>query len=37
MEYKKEFLITKKIFNIEGELINDGSLKINQKRVFSKR
>jgi BirA family biotin operon repressor/biotin-[acetyl-CoA-carboxylase] ligase len=36
-EYKKEFFLTKKRFNINGELLEDGSLKIDNKRIFSRR
>jgi len=36
-EYQKEFEITRTFFDIDGELEEDGSLKINQKKVYSKR
>jgi BirA family biotin operon repressor/biotin-[acetyl-CoA-carboxylase] ligase len=36
-EYKKEFYKTKNLFNIEGCLQEDGSLKINNQKVYSKR
>jgi BirA family biotin operon repressor/biotin-[acetyl-CoA-carboxylase] ligase len=35
--YKKEFTKTKTLFNIEGSLEEDGSLKINNKKVYSRR
>ncbi len=36
-EFKTEFNKTKKLFRISGELEEDGSLKINEKRMYSKR
>jgi BirA family biotin operon repressor/biotin-[acetyl-CoA-carboxylase] ligase len=36
-EYQKEFEKTKYFFNIEGSLQKDGSLKIKNKRVYSRR
>jgi len=36
-EYKKEFDQTKKIFNINANLLSDGSLELNNKRMYSKR
>jgi BirA family biotin operon repressor/biotin-[acetyl-CoA-carboxylase] ligase len=36
-EYKKEFKKTKNLFNIEGDLEEDGSLKIKNEKVYSKR
>jgi len=36
-EYKVEFLKTKRNFGIEGELLDDGSLLKNNKKVYSKR
>jgi BirA family biotin operon repressor/biotin-[acetyl-CoA-carboxylase] ligase len=36
-EYKKEFNKTKSLFGIEGELEKDGSLRIKNKKVYSKR
>jgi BirA family biotin operon repressor/biotin-[acetyl-CoA-carboxylase] ligase len=36
-EFKTEFNKTKKLFQISGELEEDGSLKINEKRMYSKR
>ncbi|GAX87807.1 BirA family transcriptional regulator, biotin operon repressor/biotin-[acetyl-CoA-carboxylase] ligase [Lebetimonas natsushimae] len=36
-EYKKEFDKTKSLFDIYGDLQNDGSLKIKNEKVYSKR
>jgi BirA family biotin operon repressor/biotin-[acetyl-CoA-carboxylase] ligase len=36
-EYKAEFEKYKKIFAISGELLSDGSLSNNKKRIYSKR
>jgi BirA family biotin operon repressor/biotin-[acetyl-CoA-carboxylase] ligase len=36
-EYKKEFNLTKKRFNIIGKLLDDGSILQNNKKVYSKR
>ena len=36
-EYKVEFEKYKKLFAISAELMNDGSLKNNKKRIYSKR
>jgi BirA family biotin operon repressor/biotin-[acetyl-CoA-carboxylase] ligase len=36
-EYKIEFIKTKNLFDIEGFLQEDGSLKIKNKKVYSKR
>jgi len=36
-EYKEEFEKTKNLFGIEGDLQKDGSIKIKNKRVYSKR
>jgi BirA family biotin operon repressor/biotin-[acetyl-CoA-carboxylase] ligase len=36
-EYKKEFSKTKNLFRIEGSLQEDGSLKIKNEKVYSKR
>jgi len=36
-EYKEEFKKTKMLFNIEGDLQKDGSIKIKNKRIYSKR
>lgn len=36
-EYKKDFIKTKNLFDIEGCLQEDGSLKINNQKVYSKR
>jgi BirA family biotin operon repressor/biotin-[acetyl-CoA-carboxylase] ligase len=36
-EYKEEFVKTKSRFNIDGKLLEDGSLEINKKRIYSRR
>jgi len=36
-EFKEEFEKTKGIFNINGVLLDDGSLEKNQKRIYSRR
>ena len=36
-EFKEEFKKTKELFNINGKLLDDGSLEINKKRIYSRR
>jgi BirA family biotin operon repressor/biotin-[acetyl-CoA-carboxylase] ligase len=36
-EFRREFERYKRLFNIDGDLQKDGSLEINQKRVYSRR